>query len=141
MIRPMSAQTPFARSDVALMFGLAGAVTALAVALFGNTTDLRHVWVDEVGMVLLAALGAWASGWICGPMFGHPGGWGWFAAAIGAGLSTMLGAAIAGTLMVPFLGTLLAPLILLELALQAPVIVVVWLAAMAGLHIFVVKTV
>lgn len=128
------------RSDIALLFGLIGILTALALVFFGNTDELSYVWVGKAGVVVLAGPSAWLAGLACGGLFGHPGPSGWGAAALGAVMSTILGAGIAGTFVVPVLGTIVAPIALIEEAMFRPVILIAWGLLMTGLHILVLKS-
>jgi hypothetical protein len=125
---------------IPLGFGMIGALTAIALVYFGNTSDLQHVWVNEIGLVFVAALSAWCAGIACAWLFGKPGHMGWFLAGIGAVVATLLGAAIAGTLIVPIIGTLIAPGMLVGEAVINPPILIIWLALMAGLHLIATKS-
>ncbi|MEN8840118.1 MAG: hypothetical protein ABF254_02125 [Octadecabacter sp.] len=129
------------RKDIALAFGLVGVLTAVVLVIFGDTRDLDYTWPGQIGVVIIAGPSAWLAGYAFGGMFGHPRAMGWVFACVGACLSTVLGAAIGGTFVLPLLGTIIAPAVLFEQAIANPMIGIIWLAAMAGLHVFVLKSV
>lgn len=132
--------TPDKRSTIAAAFGLIGFLTGLALVMFGDVRDLRYVWINEVGVVLLAGPCACIAGGMTARMFGKAGGWGWFSACVGGVLATALGSMFAGTLALPVIGSLLAPAVLFYELAHRPIIGIVWLSSIAILHIVVLKT-
>lgn len=136
------ASTPLisrSRKRIAELIGVTGILTAVALIIWADVSDLRYVWANEFGMVLIAGPSAYLAGLLTAGLFGHDGRWGWVAAVFGALLSTVLGGAIAGTLLVPAIGTLIAPLfVLLEGALLIGVIFV-WCTSMTVVHLYAVK--
>jgi hypothetical protein len=122
------------RTKIAAAFGIAGFLCAAAMALWGNTNDLRHVQLSDLHVLVVSGPSAALSGWLCASLFGHPKGLGWFLAGNGALLSTVLGAAIAGTLISPILGTIIAPLEVFWNFGAYPIVGLVWLSCMAALH-------
>jgi hypothetical protein len=128
------------RKDVAVGFGLVGLLTALALVAFGDTRILDATWTGQIGVVIIAGPSAWLAGMACGWMFGRPKAEGWVLAFLGACLSTMLGAAIGGNIVFPILGTIMAPSAILDEAIAHPMIIIVWLALMASMHVILLKT-
>ena len=126
--------------DIATAIGLIGMLCATALVVFGDTSDLQGTWIGPIGVICLAGPSAWVAGLIFGGLFGLPGPWGWAAAALSAVLSTFLGAAIAGTFVIPLLGTMIAPFELFEQMLQHPVMLIIWLGLMAGVHVLILKS-
>ena len=126
--------------DIATAIGLIGMLSATALVVFGDTHDLDSKWISPIGVIFLAGPRAWVAGLIFGGLFGLPGPWGWATLALGAVLSTFLGAAIAGTFVVPLLGTMIAPFELFEQMIQHPMMLVVWLGLMAGVHVLILKS-
>jgi len=128
------------RSDVAGAIGILGGLCGVALIAFGDISALEYLWVNEVGLVFLAAIGAWAAGWVFAPLFGTDGWAGWVLALAGAILVTGLGSAIAGTLVFPPLGTVVAPLVLVNQAFEFPMLLLSWATLMSGLHLLVLKS-
>jgi len=127
-------------SDIALTISIIGALSAVALIVFGDTSALNEVWVNRYGLVVVAGVGAWCSGLACGGLFGHPGFIGWVLLALGAVVSTLLGAAIAGTVIIPAFGTLMAPVILVEEGFANPMMLICWAIMMVGIHIVILKS-
>ena len=72
------------RFFIAIGFGCAGLVCALALAAFGETGDLRAVNARDIHMIAVSGPSAFLAGLICASLFGHPNGFGWFLAGCGA---------------------------------------------------------
>lgn len=128
------------KNDIAIAIGLIGTITAIALAMSVHPSVLSDVWINRLGMVILAGPSAWLAGLLFGSLFGHQGYLGWLLAFIGACLCTVTGAMIAGTLVFPGIGTLVAPLVLYSEGTRHPLILISWLICMGGLHLILIKS-
>lgn len=130
----------YKRSNIAVAFGIIAMLTATALVLFGDVRDLRYVWVNKTGLVLVAGPSGWLAGLLCGGLFGSRGGWGWLGASLGAVLSTVMGSIIAGSILLPVIGTMVAPLIMAAEIMQGPAIAIVWVLGMGAIHLMILKS-
>lgn len=117
------------RLVAALLIACCGAAVMVTIMLEGPI---------KLHLVLAATVGAAISGNLCGELFGRPGKRGAGMAAFGAVLATLLGAVFAGLLLSPAGGPIAvvaAPTFVAMSLLASPLVLLVWLVAMSGVHL------
>ena len=146
---PSSTQTKMAASTsiskltwkqrflIALALAAAGIIYAVGAFLdefSGFEGDRQSMASVLLWFLPLAGLGAFISGILLASGFGRPGKVGWVLALATGFVATALSGAIGGTFLFPGFGTGLGPLFALGHMVQFPLLTILWLALMAGVH-------
>ena len=118
----------------------AAAIGAMVAAVGGLCGLLMQIPTtrlepDAFIIVAVAAIGAFIAGLLLSPAFGRSGGVGWAWAYAGATAATWGGAFIGGLLMFQNVkDALICVLVVTASIVGMPILAVVWLSAMAGVH-------
>lgn len=120
--------------EIMIVIVAIGAIGALTGFMVSRAEDFAGGWT---GLVLLAGFGALFGGATAVWAFGHAGPLGWLRALAGALLATAMGAAIPGGLLLPLDGAVIAALFVFSAIVTHPDVLLIWLAGMAGLHLWV----
>ncbi len=124
------------RWQFGLVMGGVGVLTACAMLIWVDTSALRYVWINEFGMIVLAAIGAGGAGLATFGLFGINGPSGWAMAVLGSVVATLFGGAIAGTVVFPGYGTVFAAaFVVIEGGMTGPVCAT-WAMSMIAVHSF-----
>ncbi|MEP1207850.1 MAG: hypothetical protein ABJM29_00005 [Rhizobiaceae bacterium] len=122
---------------IAVALCAAGIIYALAAFLdeiAGYPGERGNMMSIIIWFLPLSGIGALISGLLLASGFGRPGKMGWFWALITGVVATALSGAVGGTLIFPGFGTGLGPVFALGHMVQFPLLTMVWLALMVGLH-------
>ncbi|MEL6961051.1 MAG: hypothetical protein AAGL89_19130 [Pseudomonadota bacterium] len=118
-----------------LVIVCSAALGALAVLHLDKNALFRGFSWYQIWIVVAAAIGGTLALFLAGDRLGQAGRMGAFRGAAGGIWVTMIGALIGGTLALPLYGTMFGPFIVIVTLAGAPILFLLWVFNLIGLHV------